>query len=243
MKNVLSLQHPRRNPACAFTLIELLVVIAIIAILAALLLPALAAAKEKAKQISCLNQLKQLGLGMMIYIGDNKDTFPALASNSQGWRAEDWIYWDRGGPLNPPVHLVKDSQVAQALGTASSTNMFTCPSQRVFNPQGTGYGYSYSFNGSMSLGKNNLVRRPTDKIMLVEEPVKATELPPGGSAVWTSPWLDDGNWAPAVNSTAHNIISLRHSKKGGNSNFFDGHAQLTPYGWATNDFYITPTSP
>src|ERR1700691_4487808 len=77
----------RQNKSiCAgFTLLELLVVISIIAILAAML----SAAKKRAAQAACINNQKQLGLGMQMYLDDNSDTFPGCASRHYGYQPED----------------------------------------------------------------------------------------------------------------------------------------------------------
>lgn len=90
--NTTSTAYPVRDRR-GFTLIELLVVIAIIAILAAILFPVFAKAREKARQTACLSNMKQIGLGMMMYMDDNDGVYPPHLSQNPVGAAYKWNTW------------------------------------------------------------------------------------------------------------------------------------------------------
>jgi len=101
--------YQSRNAArshAAFTLIELLVVIAIIAILAAILFPVFAKVREKARAISCLSNMKQLGLGLLQYNQDNDEAFPGGVAKDKfegsGWAGAIFPYVKSAGIYHCP---------------------------------------------------------------------------------------------------------------------------------------------
>ncbi|MPM70193.1 hypothetical protein SDC9_117146 [bioreactor metagenome] len=120
-----------------FTLIELLVVIAIIAILAAMLLPALSAARERARQANCVNRLKQIGLAAFMYGSSNQDTLPycPLTATAIMWTniVANKTQSSSGG-VCPPDKLIYSGSFAEGTPTlpaeiqAMYDRYFHCPS-------------------------------------------------------------------------------------------------------------------
>ncbi len=191
-----------------FTLIELLVVIAIIAILAAILFPVFARAREKAKQTSCLSNLKQLGLAMVMYAQDYDETHTRL---SFGYLYSPPV------PSEPAFNKRSDGRWEYTWPTTiypyvNNTQIFRCPSTSYTNA-GVAYGVpSNCFDRHGNLAQ--LFARTT--------PLRTSELRQPAQTIMISEKY--GGNPQYILSGQYYVMRADHNE-GGNVAFFDGHAK------------------
>jgi prepilin-type N-terminal cleavage/methylation domain-containing protein/prepilin-type processing-associated H-X9-DG protein len=212
-----------------FTLIELLVVIAIIAILAALLLPVLSTAKQRAYQTTCLNNLRQLQTGWLMYVHDQNDALPLNAEGAidgdGAWSTTNsWVVGDARVSADPA--LIREGSIFPYV---NDTKVYHCPSDLsvvvdAATLRSRSYAMDFYLNGAILhetdfapdafpglVTRYGAIASPTKVFVFVDQ--SAASINDGEFIIQRAPgqtWID--------------VPSDRHGQ-GGNLSFADGHCE------------------
>ncbi|MES2459287.1 MAG: DUF1559 domain-containing protein [Armatimonadota bacterium] len=231
----------RRHRSNGFTLIELLVVIAIIAILAAILFPVFAQAREKARQTSCLSNLKQIGTAVLMYSQDADEMYPPYSSSyPSGFAFSNTAYWyfglvmqsDSAAKLVPSAGLVQSYLKSGPVQSCpSSSDLIAGSGGAPFTIDPTDAALSYDrnvlLNGTIPLpdGTNygpfpalSDWQSPSDTVLLMDAQSSATQASFGGVYPPRNPRTG------AAYGQYNQIATGRHQNMA-NILFQDGHAK------------------
>lgn len=204
-----------------FTLIELLIVISIIAVLAAMLLPALNKAREKAKAISCLSNLKQIG-NLYVMYQDSYNGYMVPYINGVSWQSSD--YWEK---LMLDMGQIKYGKGAKAKG------LLFCPAAKITQSNGQYKQFHYTY---VTYGLNVLLVGGIGTINKLPK-VQAAKRP-----AWTSPLMDAlNNEIDYVGDVPH-ISRNAHGTYQFNALYLDGHAGQKSYSIIKAAWPNTPNS-
>lgn len=207
-----------------FTLIELLVVIAIISILAAILFPVFAQAREKARQTSCSSNLRNLGIGTLLYAQDYDEAFPLGAYAT----ATSFVTWNN---LTDPY--IKNKEIWQ------------CPSSQVKPADADGtitthFGYNVRYLTDLRLDFANANGHQAVTLAQVKAPAQTVLFSDARASITPSWCGDDGKFLlPPSGANAHcwGRPAFLH-QNGANVQWVDGHIK-----WQNAPFYANQTPP